>query len=287
MAAKVLYVLCSAYMWVPRWIGPTANRSTLGEEFCDLIAVSDEPPPGSFSRTNPFRYSYGPLARQRMASDLIDLLPFRLRYLWYVVLYTFLQRRFATRSPLAATCLEYATRAMTALFYLRDGPFSFAHLSARMEYRSLRRAHPQDPDSQPGRYRTMGVVLLLSLAIRLVHRWWLNRQAQQQQQQSPSGTAANSDPQSSTGGSDPRSPTSAAAAEEAQEAVTGRCSLCLGARNVPTATKCGHMFCWQCVSDWIASREGSDCVCPLCRQEIDMRTLVPLRQYRVSQTPVA
>ncbi|PJF19846.1 Peroxisome biogenesis factor 10 [Paramicrosporidium saccamoebae] len=41
------------------------------------------------------------------------------------------------------------------------------------------------------------------------------------------------------------------------------CSLCLGRRRATTVTKCGHLFCWDCIFSWTKMRPE----CPLCRSE--------------------
>lgn len=55
------------------------------------------------------------------------------------------------------------------------------------------------------------------------------------------------------------------------------CPLCMELTTNPTSTSCGHVFCWNCILQWLHILNNSSC--PLCRQSISPSSLILLVNY--------
>lgn len=52
-----------------------------------------------------------------------------------------------------------------------------------------------------------------------------------------------------------------------------KCTLCLEELKDPSVTTCGHVFCWNCIGEWLMERPE----CPLCRSQVHKQHVLPLR----------
>ncbi|CAJ0573429.1 unnamed protein product, partial [Mesorhabditis spiculigera] len=52
------------------------------------------------------------------------------------------------------------------------------------------------------------------------------------------------------------------------------CHICLDTAQHAVVTLCGHLFCWNCLSQWLETRPNQ--VCPVCKSVVQASNVIPI-----------
>ncbi|CAK0827202.1 unnamed protein product, partial [Prorocentrum cordatum] len=228
------------------------SGSTLGEEYCELVAVT--PALRRASR-----------ARRLAAAGLLLLAPAALQQLTAGSG----PPRGGGASPcgrlrraLASLVARVFCSSDLAAFYVFG---AFRHLSDRCT--GIRALSLAERPHRSFSYRPIGFVLfaqILSQACAAVLQWRRGR-----------GGATDSDAKAVARVAAFVSEHSSTIPCPANPKRQPTCNVCFCPAEHATATVCGHIFCWDCIANWCVIKAS----CPLCRAAVLPQQLLPLSHY--------
>lgn len=156
-----------------------------------------------------------------------------------------------------------------AFFYIYGFFYHFGKRIAGVRYLMVRYSNAsviQGINSQLTTYRVLGWLIVLQLGIQIIKLFY--RLLRKRRKRVKIELQPNSE--DTTGGG---LRITLESSKERQSRF--KCPLCLEKCVSQSATTCGHIFCWSCISDWTSEKSE----CPVCRTTIHPQQLICLQYF--------
>lgn len=148
-----------------------------------------------------------------------------------------------------------------SLFYLRAGQYQISKRTTGINYVLIR--HWLQPEFSLYGYKILGIVTFLQVSFTLLiagFDTWKEHKRKRYELEKASKRFLQKERLTSR--------------KEIQDNIP-QCILCLEPRMNTSLTPCGHLFCWNCILDWLDERDE----CPLCRETVKKSQVVQLQNY--------